>query len=161
MMMNKEDFYLKDIELCKQLEPIMKKKGIFADRILVNILTPIQGKPIGHLYSTDKLNGYERELVKKKSIAVYPTYRKDSLEAALPDMHFDWIAIYNDIKLKKLVIRDQEIEPGLAIVIWEYWREFSGHHNRNTKQESLKALGELIVLLDTELDAPSGAKEGI
>lgn len=127
-MINKEDFYLKDVELCKQLEPIMRKKGIEADAWFA------------HKEFTKKY-----PMMPEKYIT--ETYRKDSLEAALPEWCWDTDSEQRLDMLSKISI--------------EGMRRFLNTDPSRRGQESLKALGELIVLLDTELDAPLGAKEGI
>ena len=86
-MINKEDFYLKDIELCKQLEPIMKKKGLEADGYWVYMEHGI----LASGWSDLKIN-----LIEKNSSTVpidsgVPTYRKDSLEAALPEWVWQYL----------------------------------------------------------------------
>lgn len=130
-MINKDDFYLQDIELCKQLEPIMAKKGIDADRIFY-----LNDKnEFVNLTGTDFIEGKHELLLPLK------TWRKDSLEAALPEWVWDFEV--SDFTLS-FNFPDEVVRP-LTLDIRDLMQE-----GIKRGQESLEALAQLIILLDKE-----------
>lgn len=125
MTVNKDDFYLKDISLLKQLEPIMARKGIEADKWRCGAYYNI-------LVDEDVKNEHWLEA----GLNPVPTWRKDSLEAALPDWCFKTSGIPTQSK-------PMSSETALKVYDLKQVITFRG-------QASLKALAELIILLDKE-----------
>lgn len=138
MTINKDDFYLQDISLLKQLQPIMAKKGIDNDAWL--------------LWEHDP---------SKASVCLYApyawlksycsTWRKDSLESTIRKhwgwiTHMAWAIRLQQVKWvleKHKVVLSSDLQKHIVdlyktIVITD------------DIQESLKALAQLIILLDKE-----------
>lgn len=135
MSLNKDDYYLKNVELCKKLEPIMKKKGIAGDAWL--------------LWEHDP---------SKASVCLYPPYAwlksycstwiKPSLEAALPEWCFD-------LNLDQTIVRDKLPSSSFQNIPKSYQTVrniyiLARYDIKARGQESLEALAQLIILLDEE-----------
>lgn len=155
-MINKSDFYLKDIDLLKQLQPIMAKKGIEADGYInikdnasFGFLAPYidQGFTAheGEYYDQNDGCGCCSESVLLETGS--PTYRKDSLESALPEWCFDNFCSMNELLIKFHRMNRLDITlyfcEQMSILIYKA---------RRPGQVSLEALAQLIILLDKELN---------
>lgn len=130
MTINKDDYYLKNIGLLKQLEPIMKKKGIDSDNSFCIPET-------------------RWECIENR--VRISTWIKPSLEAAL-SRHWKWIYELSwciSENIAKDIKRYFDLEPfseyTLNMVVYLYKTAV-----RATGQASLEALAQLIILLDEE-----------
>lgn len=168
-MINKEDFYLKDIELCKQLEGIMKKKGIEEDHFFVDYYKcPRCGIRYDKKSLENWLENEDRDVFCCDSPGCYghiareyisewacgtPTYRKDSLEAAIKK-HWGWIsklAWCNNNKILRDIEKYWDLERLSTDLKEHIVSLYKAIVRTDDIQESLKAIAELIVLLDKEL----------
>lgn len=122
--MNKDDFYLNDVELCKQLEPILKKKEIKPDMYWF-VKSDIKELVGAFDQPKNWLSG--ANWIKEEYI---PTYRKDSLEAAI-----NWD---KSAPIYRWLIENAEAKDLLYAIAC------------NLGQQSLRALAQLIILLDKE-----------
>lgn len=136
-MTNKDSFYLQDIELLKQLAPIMAKKGIDGDAYLTDYGGVLTHEAFVAAYRNDREGAHERLKTLQN------TYRKDSLEAALPEWCFGSRTM--DGMLDALADYDS---PFHAFIVDNYMQILDAILMRG--QESLKALAQLIILLDKE-----------
>ena len=132
MKLSKDNFYLKNIDLLRKLEPVMKKKGIICD---------------GYVWKSDGafMNAGEIVAVGCHEHALY-TWIKPSLEAALPEWCFNGWTSRENILLR--FAREDRIDVTLF-----YCEQFSILINKALKrgQESLEALAQLVILLDEEV----------
>lgn len=135
-MINKDDFYLADIELCKQLEPIMQKKGIDADDMLYSEYKYTAG--VGSWTDFD-IRGFIQIPSSDTRERWALTYRKDSLEAALPGCFF---ARTIDEALDNLA----DYEHPLHAFIIDHWKQIYDV----LIYSELKSIARLIILLDKE-----------
>ena len=142
--MNKDNFYLKEVELCKQLEPILKKKGIEGDGYITEY-----GKVLTHeAFVAAYRNNREEGLERLKSLQ--NTWRKDSLEAALPD----WVFAGYDRASSTCELGDSwhdamyqiELKGGQEL----YWKVENILFDIFTNRNNLAKLAELIILLEKE-----------
>lgn len=129
MTTNKSDFYLKDIDLCKSLFSIMERKKIREDGYLTYREGDTTGAPVD-MYPHAWL------------FSIHPTWRKDSLEAAL--VNYSYIIRTGFPTVKKFLFEDL---PG---VDRQYLIGIIRSYKNGDLQESLKALAQLIILLDKE-----------
>lgn len=157
MTINKDTFYLQDVELCKQLEPIMKKKGIEADKKIVQYYyCPKCGYDIMPHQYEDLLERKHEECncilcpecgafisAWEPPCVSYQTWIKPSLEAALPEWCFGSRTV--DGMLDALADCDN---PAHGFILDNYVRIIDATINRG--QHSLECLAQLIILLDEE-----------
>lgn len=145
-MINKDSFYLQDIELCRALQPIMAKKDIFNDGYFIKQLIE------GTYYDADKvyfkrdneISNNDLIWEQKGSLELIPTWRKDSLEAALPE----WVKD-RTLTSSKLARIFNDKYPSDCVFLHHIGTE-RDLINYGRGQESLKALAQLIILLDKE-----------
>jgi len=134
--MDKSDFYLQDIDLLRQLAPIMVKKGIEADKKIKTGELRIIGHFNGGTPAYDSIK--------------IGTYRKDSLEAALPE----WCFYGYDRASSTCELGDKwhEAMHEIELKCGEemYWKIENLLFDVFTNRDNLKALAELIILLDKE-----------
>ena len=139
--MDKTEFYLKSAQLCKKLEPIMAKLNI---------------EPDGY-WKTSTEHEWDNDYRDLLTTAVpgkkVKTYRKDSLEAALPKWCFDWLAyqvtetdeISNIWYNKGIEYSDEHAEEVVSEI-----RSLLRPISFGTGPNTLTALANLIILLDSE-----------
>lgn len=147
-MINKEDFYLKNIELCKQLEPIMKRLGVEEDRYLHLYKEQVCGIPKGSI----RIKDHE---ILTEAIEEYPTWRSDSMGAALPE----WVARvirvwaidqdYLFVGALCNAIPDFKDRKGAKLLKAGIKKLFEDLIT-SRGQPKLEALANLIILLDSE-----------
>lgn len=152
--MENKEFCLQNIELLKQLQPIMEKLGIEPDKYFYKdrLVTPgfltfgsiciiaDGNSSSGVMISTDSLIG---------------SWRRDKLEAALPEWCFEngyhtecgriwWCAP----RLNELIV-EKEYTSEIYNKVDEICEAFVTYR-KSTGQQSLNALAKLIILLDKE-----------
>jgi len=135
--MTKENFYLKDIERLKKLEPIMDRLGARPDDYWIYAQHPVL--PCWVLQSIAKKDDH---YFAKEDLA---TYRSDTLESVLPEWWKSIGLTESGGELKRLLYSFIDKEVG-AWAIRNLCREalFSD------SQESLEKKADLIILLDEE-----------
>ena len=136
MSLTTKDLVLQDVELCKQVAPILERLGIEPDYYWIKF-AEYKSEDFG-LYKEKTYRDHEDDIV-------IPTYRQDKLALGLPEWCFKFFENYLDIdfELVKYVL-EADIDMNTSKLIFCYLNDM--HHSRG--QPALEATAKLILLLE-------------